>query len=143
MNSIALDSEYVPQNRPYSQNELHDKRDFLHKKLRLSSTMANHENCGHFYLTKRNSKKEKDILENNCSDQGNCSVCWRLKKTSYLQKKNAEDLVHSYCNKFRNRPDGEFLNYNDVDIENVFYSWLYEDVAPKQYDKINKDNLEL
>lgn len=141
MNSIALSSEYIPQTRPYSQNELQDKRNFLYKKLRLGEVMAQHKDCGHFYLTKKNSRKEKEILSNNHSDQGNCSVCWRMSKTSYAQSDNASKLVCEYCNTFDPKFEkSNLLSYNDIDVETVFYSWLYEELNDRGSSK-NSVNL--
>lgn len=119
-----LDSEYVPANRPYSQNELKYLQENLYKSIRLGNAKTFHTKCGHFYLVKENSRKEKEIKEKNSSeDIGNCSVCWKLHKTSDYLKDKAYDMVDAYCRRFYEEP--EKLTYDLLDLETVFYKWLY------------------
>jgi hypothetical protein len=119
-----LETEYKKAERPYSQNELKYTRELLHKKLRLSKIRAEHEQCGHYYHVLKNSRKEKEISENGCKDHGNCSVCWKLNKTkSKKLLEIANILVYHYCSTFYETPE---LTYNNADLENAFYSWLYE-----------------
>jgi hypothetical protein len=123
MTSI-LESDYNPQDRPYSQDELWDMRDQLYKKFRLGTTKACHAKCRHFYYVKQNGRKEKDILEKNNHDVGNCSVCWKINKSEKDQKHRAINMVDCYSNTFFEEP--KFISYRLIDLETLFYSWLYE-----------------
>jgi hypothetical protein len=142
MTSAALETAYIAQTRPYSQHELMDKRTLLFRKFRLGDVVAQHPTCNHFYLTKKNSKKERDILETNNKDQGNCSVCWRLNKTRFKQLDSARQLVCYYCNRFNPENSG-FLTYDKLDLESVFYNWLYEDIIPKYKNSDDKTTIDL
>ena len=119
----ALEKEYIPQNRPYSQDELENMRLNIHKTLRLSDVMAKH-NCNHFYLVKSGGKKEKEIIESELANIGNCSVCWKLKNTPKHLKNMADDMISIYFSAFETKP--EYLTYDLVDLENIFYNWLYK-----------------
>jgi len=123
MTSI-LDSEYKEQTRPYSQNEIKDMRYGLYRELRLSKSKASHSKCRHFYLVKKNGKKEKEI-KNNSENIGNCSICWKIAKTPKDYKDKAHNLVNAYCFEFYEDPPN--MDYNLFDIENTFYRWLYSD----------------
>tara|TARA_Y100000389_G_scaffold61028_1_gene57148 strand:+ start:4380 stop:4754 length:375 start_codon:yes stop_codon:yes gene_type:complete len=123
MSTSILDQEYNEQNRPYSQNELHFKRENLFSRFRIGKVRACHK-CNHFYFVKENGRKEKEILEYKNEDCGNCSVCWKLNKTPRHLKAKAKSLVDAYCDRFYEFPS--FLSYDDSDVEIVFYKWLYE-----------------
>jgi hypothetical protein len=118
----VLETDYVEPQRPYSQAELSNMRYKLYRHLRLGKTRAHHEKCDHFYLVKENGRKEKDIIEQNTSDCGNCSVCWKINKTPKHLKNKAHDLVNEYWRVYYNEPT--YLTYEDVDLENAFYKWL-------------------
>lgn len=118
-----LVSEYIAPNRPYSQEELRETRYKLYKKIKIGKTKAWHDNCKHFYYVKKNGRKEKDILNKN--ENGNCSVCWKLKNIDKNQKEQAINMIECYSNLFYNEP--EFVSYKLVDLETVFYTWLYEE----------------
>ena len=124
MNSV-LESDYVEPTRPYSQDELSFNREKLRKFFRLSNSRVSHQRCRHFYLVRTNGRKEREMIETNSSDVGNCSVCWRINKTPPYLKDRAIDLVHKYCEFFDEDPT--ILTYRLNDIEDVFYKWLYED----------------
>lgn len=124
----VLEQEYIEPTRPYSQDELLNMRDKLYRKLRLGQNMACHNRCGHFYLLKKNGRKEKEMLEKGLQDIGNCSVCWKIKNTSKELKDTAKDLVEGYCSTYYNTPK---LNYSNIDLENVYYTWLYEELEKK------------
>lgn len=128
-----LEKEYVEQKRPYSQNELKNKRSQLYNKLKLSKIEAEHSHCGHFYKVRKNGRKEKEIIESNNNDSGNCSICWKINKikNKFLQEK-AKDLVYEYSNCFYNRPNKPFLTYDMVNLETTYYTWLYEDIQSKK-----------
>ena len=138
--SSILESQYSEPTRPFSQKELQDKQEYLYKKLRISNVMAYHPKCKHFYLTRKNSRKEQDIL-NNVSDIGNCSVCWKLNKTPYNMKNLAQDLIYHYEQEFAN--DQKTLSYYRHYLETTFYMWLYEDQnqqRPRRQRLNNDDN---
>jgi len=116
--SSILEIQYVPPNRPYSSLELYDLKEKLYKNLKLNKTLFAHHDCGHFYLVRLYGKKEKDIVSFN--KHGNCSVCWKLKNTRSDIIHLAQELVHSYCNRF-NDP----ISFQRLDLESVFYKWLY------------------
>jgi hypothetical protein len=118
----VLEVDYAEPQRPYSQLELSNMRQRLFRQLRLGKVRAQHEKCGHFYLTKENGRKEKDITDQNSSDCGNCSVCWKINKTPKNLKNKAQNLVHEYSKIFYEDPT--YLTYEDVDLENAFYKWL-------------------
>jgi len=123
--SQVLETEYVKQTRPYSQNELRDSQNNLFRSLRLGENIVYHNKCGHMYLTKQNGRKEKELLETGKVDVGKCSVCWKISKTPrYLQDK-ARNLAYNYCNTFSKTP--EFFSYRNLDLETVYYKWLYEE----------------
>jgi len=121
----VLESDYVNQTRPYSQSELRDSRTNLFRSLRLGEKIVCHDKCGHIYLTKQNGRKEKEMRETGQVDVGKCSVCWKINKTPrYLQHK-ARNLALDYLNTFSNTP--ELLSYQKMDLETVYYKWLYQD----------------
>jgi len=119
----VLEKTYIEPQRPYSQKELSINRNNNYRVLRLGKTYADHENCGHFYLTKFNGRKEKEILETKNSDAGNCSVCWKLNKTDRRLRQHAKELVTHYYNLFTHPP--HYLTYDMVETEMDFYQWLY------------------
>jgi hypothetical protein len=125
--SSVLDRAYIEPNRPISQEELREKREFVRKRLYLSDYFAYHESSDYFYAVRLNSKKETEIKETGNNDSGNCSVTWRLSITDPSQKKYARDIVEKYMRTYRNG-DPSTLTYDDVWVENVFYHWLYEKI---------------
>ena len=131
----VLESSYIKPNRPYSSNELNDKRENFIKKNNLSNTKAYHKKCRHFYYVKENGRKEKELNEN-IENSGNCSCCWKLNKTPKYLLKNAEDLVNAYSDKFGTFP--ECLTYDLLDIEISFYKWLYLERYEKNFNHTSK-----
>lgn len=125
MTTSILDQEYIEPDRPYSQKELQHNRNKLFRVLRVGSIRAHHKKCDHFYLVKNNGRKEKEIKEAESGDIGNCSVCWKFNKTPRHLKTKARGLIDSYGKRCFNKPT--YLSYDDVDVETVFYKWLYEE----------------
>ena len=125
MNSSILESEYIEPTRPYSLDELTALRKKLYHKQRLGKMRAHHQRCNHFYVAKLNSRKEREITEQNCNDIGNCSVCWKLGKTQGYLREKARNMVRAYCNTFYEEPQA--ITYNNIDLETIFYKWLYEE----------------
>jgi len=123
MTSI-LESVYIVPERPYSQYELKEKQDKLYQKLRLGKNYVNHKNCGHFYLLKKNGRKEKELVEKKNSDVGNCSVCWKIGKTPRKLQDIAYNIVQEFNTLFYE--ESSYLTYSKIDLENIFYRWLYE-----------------
>lgn len=111
-----------PATRPYSDKELSERRFRTRKWFRLGNVHAEHPECGHVYFTRLNSSKEKDIVENNDRDSGNCSVCWNLSKMHPEFIQEAQDLIRRYNCVFRNE---DTLTYESVMTEYVYYSWLF------------------
>lgn len=134
-----LETPYVEQSRPYSQNELKFLRENLYKTLNIGTIKTGHSKCSHFYFVKKNSRKEKEIKETDRTENvGNCSVCWKINKTPNNLRNKAYDLVDAYCRTFYN--DNENYNYNLLDLETIFYKWLYfESDRDKRYKKDNID----
>jgi len=128
-----LDSKYKEPERPYSQSELELNRSRLYKNLRLGTHKAYHSKCRHFYKVRQNGRKEKEIIEQQTNDIGNCSVCWKLYKTHIKHKRVANQIVEDYSNVYYNEPS--YLSYNNVDLETVFYKWLYEDQDRQSFNK--------
>ena len=126
MPTSILEKEYIEQDRPYSQTELNYKREQLYRVLRLGSISANHQKCNHFYFVKENGRKETEIKESHNSDVGNCSVCWKFNKTPRQLKTKVRNLIQSYGERFVSPPT--YLSYEDVDLETVYYTWLFEEV---------------
>lgn len=124
--SSVLESEYVEPTRPYSLNELSYNKENLYKFLRIGKTRAHHKKCGHFYFVKENGRKEKDIIKSGSSDTGYCSVCWKLGKIPRHLKLRARNLIDLYSKNFYEEP--KYLSYDLLDIETVYYKWLYENV---------------
>lgn len=138
-NVSILESEFIKQSRPYSQNELKFMRNSLYKNINLGNNRIYHTKCNHFYYAKKNSRKEKEIKEKNRTENiGNCSVCWKISKTPKHLKNNANETVNYYCNSFYNEPD--YYSYNLFDLENVFYRWLYQENYSKNDDKNDDKN---
>lgn len=122
----VLESAYIESTRPYSQDELKKMRQNIYRNLRLSKIMAHHKRCDHFYLVKLNGRKEKEIIMQKSKDVGNCSVCWKLGNTSVNIAYKAHNLVQEYCDTFYEDP--KYLSYDKVDLETIFYKWLYEEI---------------
>jgi hypothetical protein len=124
MTSI-LENEYVEPNRPYSQKELVDRRERLYRNFRLGDRIARHQRSGYFYRVRVNGRKEREMIETESDDVGNCSVSWKLSKTPNHLRDLALDLVENYSECFEREPS--VLTYRLVEIEDRFYKWLYED----------------
>lgn len=118
-----LCSTYKGPERPYSQDELRETRERNLGRLRVGTTMVTHERCSHFYFAKEGGKKEQRMTESNGGDPGYCSVCWKLKKTPDEYREKAANLIDEYLHRFETCPD-KWSHYL-VDLEKVFYRWLY------------------
>ena len=122
----VLETPYAAPTRLYSQLELLNNRYTLYRKLRLSDTRAYHNRCKHFYLTRLNGKKEKIIKDKGINtDVGNCSVCWKIRRTPKNLKNTAMDTVEGYMQEMYDPPN--LLRHEHIDLENVFYTWLYNE----------------
>ena len=146
-----LEIDYIEPTRPYSLKELDYLRNNMYDSLKLSTHKIYHTKCRHSYYVKKNSRKEKEILENkkdeevNLTDVGNCSVCWKIYKTPKYLKDKANDMVYYYTKDFTEGP--EKITYGLLDLETVFYKWLYIDNYDKNDNKRdrnfkNKENIE-
>jgi hypothetical protein len=115
--------QYVPQTRPYSNDELTDWRTDTKKINHLSDIYADHSKCNHFYMVKTGGKKYKQLKENPKEQLDNCSVCWKFGKTEKSKKKFTSDFIDRYMSIFSREP--ESLTYDIVELEGAFYSWIY------------------
>ncbi len=125
MTTSILEQEYIEPERPYSQRELQYNREKMFRTLRIGTVRAHHKKCDHFYCVKEHGRKEKEIKDANSGDVGNCSVCWKFNKTPRNLKTRARSLLNSYGSRYFETPS--YLTYDDVDMENIFYKWLYEE----------------
>ena len=91
--------------------------------MRIGKIIASHRKCGHFYYTRKNGRKEKEITTNKSVDTGNCSVCWKLSHTEENLMQKAIELVENFSTKFFHMP---YLTYENVFLEDMYYRWLYE-----------------
>jgi len=121
----VLEKEYKEPDRPFSQKELISMRHANRRSLRLGNIRAEHAKCGHFYLTKYNGRKAKEITESKNKDTGNCSVCWKLSKVPRSLIGPAKTLVNYYHCNFESEPS--YLTFELVEGELDFYNWLYNE----------------
>jgi hypothetical protein len=129
MSKSVLEKDKSNIERPYSLKELETLHlDFL-KKLHIGKTYAYHRDCDHSYLCRAGGKKEKEIIESQGKNSGNCSVCWKLRKTPQNLQNSASDLVYYYINCTRNSPScfNPPRTYFDFELETDFYTWLYSE----------------
>ena len=120
----ALNSKYIDPTRPYSQLELKDMQKKIYNDLYLGEVYIYHKECKHAYFPKKNSKKYKENKKTYECDIGNCSVCWKLSKMPEDLYDKASRLVEQY-HKYLNS-DRKDLTYDTIDMETVYYKWLYE-----------------
>jgi hypothetical protein len=125
MTTSVLEKTYLEPDRPFSQKELQFSQKSNRRQLRLGDVQAAHSKCGHMYLTKRNGRKEKEIVETGTSDTGNCSVCWKMSKTPRHLRTPAKQLINHYNNLYGN--PYEYLTFDMIDTETDYYKWLYEE----------------
>lgn len=126
-NISVLEMPFPVKHRPFSDKELTYRQKQTRKYFRLGQVYAQHSQCGHAYFTKLNSRKEKEIVENNDRDCGNCSVCWKLSRTPKELLPVAEDLVSSYQTFRESEP--HFITFEEMVTEYNFYHWLYFDFS--------------
>ena len=124
--SVLL-SEIDTEERPYSQLELSKNRSNLWSDLNLSRVSISHSRCNHSYYVKFNGKKFKDAKDQNSTiDVGNCSVCWKLRKTPRYLSNRSRSLVEHYMNVLAfQQANKNYLTFEDSQIEKIFYVWLY------------------
>lgn len=120
-----LESEYIPPERPYSQKELRKMRSDLYHRLRIGELRATHSKCGHFYNVRKRGQKERRMQESEMQDCGNCSVCHQLRQTPDYLWTAARELTEYFKENFDENK--EKLSYKLLDLESVFYMWLYGD----------------
>jgi len=113
----------IREQRPYSQKELQTVHTRLHRMLRIGKLQIKHQKCGHVYYCKAGGKKEKEAQESNGENIGNCSVCWKFRKTPNSLKSIATCLITFYNSDTFN----PLKSYFDYDVEYRFYTWLYNE----------------
>ena len=117
--SHILNTKYIPQTRPYSQDELKDNQQKLYDNLHLDiKNMVHHKSCNHFYFVKKNGRKAKEMIKENSTDVGNCSICWKLRKINDEFYDKAMFIVEKYSDLFYNNPT--YLTYDMLDIQNIY-----------------------
>jgi len=92
--------------------------------------VIDHGVCAHFYHAKENGKKEQRYLETEGGDLGSCSVCWKLKKSPASDRPEAQTFVDEYQLRFETAP--ERLTYYLIELERVYYKWLYFDPSERR-----------
>jgi hypothetical protein len=119
----VLESKYALPERPYSQKELQKMRSDLYNRLRIGDLRASHSKCRHFYNVRRRGQKERRMQESEMRDCGNCSVCHQLRQTPEYLWDAARGLAREFEDRFYEYP--ERLTHSLIDLESVFYTWLY------------------
>ncbi len=142
MSNTILEKKYEEPDRPFSQKEIEYLREQSHRKLYLSQVLIKHRDCYHFYFAKANGRKEREAYEtretretheSNQTITGNCSVCWKINRTPTRLKEKAKRLVDEYCNTLHTNPS--YWTYDLYNLENDFYTWLYNEFNPKKDSK--------
>lgn len=128
MSDTVLEKKCEDNERPFSQKELEYLRHRTYKRLYLGKVLIEHPECGHFYYAKSNGKKEKEAIETNNNNVGNCSVCWKLTRTPKRLKDKAYNLVNEYCSVMYRKPN--FYTHTLYELEKDFYTWLYTEFNP-------------
>ena len=125
MSTSVIEQDYVPPTRPYSQNELKDMRLRTFRSFRVGKELVIHRVCGHTYFATIGGRKEQEVKTTGNSDAGNCSVCWKIRhmptsdlgdRAYYIASVYADELPYMQ----------ERLEYRTVELERIFYAWLYE-----------------
>lgn len=116
-----LMSKSVEETRPYSQLELVKNRNQMFSELNLSHRSVSHTDCGHSYHVRMYGQKFKEMNDlGTTEDVGNCSVCWKLRRTPRNLKHAAEHFI-GLCQDI-NR---DHLTFLDIQAEKIFNTWLY------------------
>ena len=122
--------------RPQSQCEHVDIRAKHMERLNVGSVMVYHQRCNHFYLAKNGGKKEAAVQSGEPLDDGCCSVCWKLRKSTNEIRDEVEDMVEAYHMQFENKP--ERWSPLLVHLEHTYYKWLYIDFERKNRNRENR-----
>ena len=129
--------------RPISQKELSTLHRKNLKQLKLSNIETYHTNTKHFYLLKRNGRKEtqaKEIIESknltslSIRNIGYCSVTWKLENTTNELHDIAKNIISEYERVFNNKSlssTDRILTYYEVELSRIFYIWLYFETYDK------------
>ena len=121
LNSVWSDPE-----RPYSQLELKE----MFERLMLSAShWVQHDRCGHRYFVKTNGVKYKQLNEfPEIRDHGNCSVCWKVRKTPREIRDVAVEFMDYIEDEFPNMSlDNGRLTLYKYKVFEIFYTWLYKE----------------
>lgn len=112
--SSILEIKYISPTRPYSQKELLKMHENLFNSLKIGNNYVYfNDSCCHFYFTKESAKNKTT-----------CLVCKKIKETKKNLLETAERLIEEYNKNFLNKP--EKLSYDLIDIENIYYKWIYK-----------------
>jgi len=115
--------------RPQSQCEYVDIRTKNMERLNVGTVMVYHQRCNHFYLAKNGGKKEAAVQSGEPLDDGCCSVCWKLRKSTNEIRDEVHDMVEAYHMQFENKP--ERWSPLLIHLELTYYKWLYTDFERK------------
>jgi hypothetical protein len=123
---MSLHLTQKEQTRPYSQDELNFERNRFFSKNRISEVLCTHNKCKHQYRVKENGKKYQEITQSGKEDCGNCSVCWKLRKTPNELVPQIDDLIEEFYQEFYDNKDST-ISFNTLNLEIDFYNWLYNE----------------
>jgi len=121
-NSV-LNSDYVEEERPFSQLELNQMRNTCFSELKLSKQQIQHLKCGHRYYAKMFSQKYKDLMDSGNNDIGNCSICWKRHKTPRLMSDRLNYFIDTYQDICEN--NATYRTFFDLTIERILHTWLF------------------
>lgn len=133
MSQSVLEQPFVVDSRPFSAKELWQKRQKTVKRFHLGNITIDHPRCRHCYLAKAGGRKEQEAKASEGKNLGNCSVCWKMRKTPEHLRPAAAELVDAYINISPDRFDPPASAYH-VELERVFYTWLYGEFNPPRPD---------
>lgn len=122
MSTSILNKKHISTERPYSHKELNFLRKQFFYSLRIGKLLIEHQDCRHSYYARLNGKKEREAIESNMTNIGNCSVCWKLNRTPKSLKKQAKNLIDKYLYLFYS---SDLDVYEKLETEQDFYTWLY------------------
>jgi hypothetical protein len=124
-----LTSTWADPTRPYSQKELSIMKQRFFQQLTLDKEYVQHEECGHQYYVKSGGVKFKQLKlpDSVGRDIGNCSVCWKLRRTPRSIYNNADNFIRLYMDEFPVLDTDYRYSFYNNEIQTIFYTWLYKE----------------
>ena len=114
--SILL-SPYIPQKRPYSQKELFKMHIDILNEFKLTEEFTN--------ICEKHIYYKKESVSKNYKYSKSCLACKKLKQMKENEQRQVDTMINEYNEKFSTFP--EKLTYDLIDLENVYYKWLYRE----------------